>query len=630
MFIEWLKQNRDLITAFNKDIFPDINNRSAWDNVSPHFKDIILESAKKYKDYSWPICRAYDYRRFQMIEGDRKSYEKVHFERRAALKTLVLAQCLLGKEDETYKPDILNGIIAICEESYWDVSAHNISADYKEPHVMLIPDRLHPNIALFAAETGSLMALTMHLLADCFDEISKPLWERVRFEIKERILDQFLGDNFYWWMGLNGNFVNNWNPWIIGNIASCILLCSENNDEIQKGMWKSFYLLDNYYNAIPQDGGCDEGTTYWFCAGNGLFQALYTWYHATYGVINFFEDEKIKRIGHYIVSMHVSDNYFFNFGDGSHNCTANPFYIALFGKYIKDYEMISLGNSLTAGYKKENLFYGSRELGGLEFRFNLKGVLQQIFETIPETVNNANCNNEALLSDLQVAKICQDSDGNGFIIGAKGGNNDESHNHNDVGSFIAYLNGKPLLIDPGVESYSAKTFGSQRYDIWTMQSSWHNLPTVNGEMQKKGKSFCARAFELQNTVEGSCINISFADAYSRDAYLKCLNRSILLNRGANTIVLTDLFDFSKEENRIEEHFITVFKPQIRGNIIVLFDGNVEVAEMDCQNDSVKIKTEEREITDNKLQREWGDVIYRITYTASSKGNMNFNLQIRQK
>ena len=44
----------------------------------------------------------------------------------------------------------------------------------------------------------------------------------------------------------------------------------------------------------------------------------------------------------------------------------------------------------------------------------------------------------------------------GFYVAAKGGHNAESHNHNDVGSFIVYADGYPALIDVGVEAYTAK------------------------------------------------------------------------------------------------------------------------------------------------------------------------------
>lgn len=43
-----------------------------------------------------------------------------------------------------------------------------------------------------------------------------------------------------------------------------------------------------------------------------------------------------------------------------------------------------------------------------------------------------------------------------FDLAVKAGNNGESHNHNDVGSFTLYKNGRPFIIDVGVETYTAK------------------------------------------------------------------------------------------------------------------------------------------------------------------------------
>ena len=68
-----------------------------------------------------------------------------------------------------------------------------------------------------------------------------------------------------------------------------------------------------------------------------------------------------------------------------------------------------------------------------------------------------------------------------FVLAAKAGNNADSHNHNDVGSFTVYKDGTPLIIDLGVETYRAQTFSDKRYEIWTMQSQFHNLPTFMEE-----------------------------------------------------------------------------------------------------------------------------------------------------
>ena len=48
-----------------------------------------------------------------------------------------------------------------------------------------------------------------------------------------------------------------------------------------------------------------------------------------------------------------------------------------------------------------------------------------------------------------------------FCLAVKAGDNDDSHNHNDTGSFTIYKDGKPLFADIGVETYQAKTFSPQ-------------------------------------------------------------------------------------------------------------------------------------------------------------------------
>lgn len=80
----------------------------------------------------------------------------------------------------------------------------------------------------------------------------------------------------------------------------------------------------------------------------------------------------------------------------------------------------------------------------------------------------------------------------GVFLSAKGGHNGESHGHNNVGNFVLYLDGKPGLIDVGVATYSAKTFSKERYNLWYMQSQWHNVPTINSYMQPPGAQYKAQ------------------------------------------------------------------------------------------------------------------------------------------
>ena len=74
----------------------------------------------------------------------------------------------------------------------------------------------------------------------------------------------------------------------------------------------------------------------------------------------------------------------------------------------------------------------------------------------------------------------------GLYLAVKGGHNGESHNHNDLGNFVVYSDGKPLFIDAGVGAYTKRYFGPGRYDVWHTCSDYHNCATFNGVTQKNG------------------------------------------------------------------------------------------------------------------------------------------------
>ena len=127
-----------------------------------------------------------------------------------------------------------------------------------------------------------------------------------------------------------------------------------------------------------------------------------------------------------------------------------------------------------------------------------------------------------------------------FALAVKAGNNGESHNHNDVGSVTLYKDGRPVLIDIGVETYTNKTFSADRYDIWTMQSAWHNLPTFEGVMQRDGTAFAARDVEV-DLARAATMSMDIAGAYPPEAGLRSYRRTVTLTKGQG-VEIEDVHD----------------------------------------------------------------------------------------
>lgn len=62
------------------------------------------------------------------------------------------------------------------------------------------------------------------------------------------------------------------------------------------------------------------------------------------------------------------------------------------------------------------------------------------------------------------------------------------------------------LPDPAarvVDLDAARTFGPQRRQIWTMQSVWHSLPTINGHHQTAGRACAAGGAMLESNDDAA-------------------------------------------------------------------------------------------------------------------------------
>ena len=85
---------------------------------------------------------------------------------------------------------------------------------------------------------------------------------------------------------------------------------------------------------------------------------------------------------------------------------------------------------------------------------HLTRLMSLLFHPKTDDTETDTADRDIWLPDLQL-RIYQQA---GMILVAKGGHNGESHNHNDVGSFMLYVDGEPVILDAGNMTYTAKTF----------------------------------------------------------------------------------------------------------------------------------------------------------------------------
>jgi hypothetical protein len=224
------------------------------------------------------------------------------------------------------------------------------------------------------------------------------------------------------------------------------------------------------------------------------------------------------------------------------------------------------------------------------------------------------------LDGLQVMVLRENRDtGVGMFLAAKGGNNGESHNHNDVGSFIVYYGGKPVLIDAGVGQYTKQTFSPRRYELWFMQSNYHNLPTFGGVGEMQGEAY--RATDVAYDEENGKIRMQIAGAYPKGAGVESYIREMGMADG--TVTVKENISLS-EEKKICFHFMSHVAPVLNKR------GEIALAEGRILSYPTDLECEIEEFFSEGLnaKAEWGNEnLWRIhLFTTAKEYNGEFTVK----
>jgi len=155
---------------------------------------------------------------------------------------------------------------------------------------------------------------------------------------------------------------------------------------------------------------------------------------------------------------------------------------------------------------------------------------------------------DAWFPGIQVlASRMEEGSDEGLYLAAKGGTNGESHNHNDIGSFVVYCDGKPAFIDIGTGVYEKRTFSKHRYEIPQIQSLYHNLPIIGGEGQKNGLEFKAQDVVYACTDEQMTMTLNLRGAYPAETGIESWQRDFTFDRANDTVTVTDDFALTEEK-----------------------------------------------------------------------------------
>lgn len=484
--------------------------------------------------------------------GDRLTFERVYFERRRQLGRAAIRVLFAGPERRAETlPVLVRRMEEMLAEESWALPAHCWSSDNgKDPMTL----------DLFAAETANVLAE----LVTVFGPLLPPeLVERLYTRLEVQVFENYLHGEFPHWKGST----HNWNAVCHQGTLGAALAMERDMGRLARSLTLAGELLPHFLRGFGADGSTSEGPGYW-SYGYGRFVELNAQLEVrTGGALTIFgENPLIRRIAEFGPALVLRGGQFVNFADGGRRGRLSCSLLAYLGER---FAMPALSAEAALGYRQA--VDDGPALDGQRFdffhldRFILR--FPQNLEAAPAPV----VPKDQFFPDYgAVVARGEDAQGNYWEFAAKGGHNEEHHNHNDCGSYILNINGEALITEIGAPEYVRAFFKAEtRYDFLAARSLGHSVPLVNGVEQHVGRQFAARVLNCEIRPERVHFAVELAGAYPPEALCRSLVRTFTWDRVAGVITVEDAFELEK-------------KGDVRTCVIFEAPGEVEINGTACQ------------------------------------------------
>ncbi|SDQ62736.1 Heparinase II/III-like protein [Pseudarthrobacter chlorophenolicus] len=593
---------------------------AAWPAEGLHVPGPVARQAQEERGTPWPQPLVSHYARY-FRDGNRTAYEGLVAARQQRLTRAVVMALASGPgspgadgvDAEAWLDEVIDGAFLLCEQSSWSWAAHD---DVFRRTGCVVPDLATPYLDLGAGEVAAQLAWLDHVLGLQLDDRAPGLRRRIREEVAGRVIRPFLDRLDWHWLGLDGD-VHNWNPWIHSNLIAAALFLVDDPDTRAHTVARCIEGLDRFLASIPADGAIDEGFAYWWNGAGRALEGLALLEQATGGVLDG-GLPVVRELVAFPHRMHIGGAWFLNVADGPARAAA-----ALPWDMLHRWAA-RLGDPEAAAHA------AAMATGAPDPAAGLGRVLHALLEH-PEPASNALPLVAATYLPSVQIMVARETAGTvqGLFLAAKGGHNGEHHNHRDVGSVVVAVDGVPLLVDAGQPTYTAQTFGPDRYGIRAMQSKWHSVPAPFGLEQGTGRDFAAGVLNAP-TPERPQLELALGAAYGFEPLAWI--RTAELRRAPGRITIADRWDLPAPgaggTSDIDITFLTAgtLVPGPDGTATVRPDGIPAVgaanatprgAALRWDPAAVVVLVDEWELDDPLLADAWGPRLTRLRFRTTA-------------
>jgi hypothetical protein len=500
----------------------DVWERTREDDlVGPVAADLLEEAAAvREKPVPYPSATEFlDYER----TGERGAYGDVTSTRRRRLALFALAECI--EREGAYLDPVLDYAWAICEESTWEGPPHFSGEGL--PYTDAGPDwEVSLRSALTALNLAELDALLGERLHD-------DLRARIRDEVEQRVIARYEDADDYWWLDPP---TNNWSAVCHSGVVGAAVHLLDDRERVASLVVEAADRLRHYLDDFDADGCTAEGIGYWnYGFGNYTVLAQLIEAH-TGGEYSLLSPPVVREIARYPLRVELRPGLFLPFSDATARAGLDAHVACWLGERLELPALSARGRrafetepslgSLVAA-RRELLWTGGPDPDG----------------TVPTPPRRR------YFSGYQWWIARHDpSDPDALAVAAKGGHNDESHNHNDCGTFVVHLADELPVTDLGSPEYDRDFFSDRRYDYLAARSLGHPVPHVNGHEQAAGREYAAEPVDRVESETTEAFEVDLAGCYPEAAGLETLRRRITLDRdvAGGRVSVTDRVAFRED------------------------------------------------------------------------------------
>ncbi|WP_054023564.1 heparinase II/III family protein [Bacillus sp. FJAT-28004] len=474
--------------------------------------------------------------------GDRNIYQKKRDQLYSGLHIFGMLNMI--EEKPEWRTGLNNAIWNVCNEYTWVLPAH-VGLYHNEYPNGIWDQPLPPRetVDLVAAITAFTLAEIVHLQGD---KLHPWVVDRVKEEIDRRIFQ------VYFHSPLPQNWelkTNNWPAVCSASIGAAAIYLIKDSEKLAGMLWRVLGVFRNYFSGFDEQGATPEGPAYWQYGFSHFVYFAELLKERTLGRISLLEDEKVKNISLFPQMCILSGGKVINFSDSSDEVHFNTGLIHRLQDYVPSLRLPSEAYRMNmqpiSWLDTARLILWTPDQ--LVSEENAEGIQEQLFT-----------GNQWVISKVSHPK------GRMYAFAAKGGHNEEPHNHNDLGHFILHVDGENVLADIGIGVYTKQYFQPQyRYEMINASSHGHSVPIVDGCRQGFGRNYHSDILYSQISEDEVQVIIDLTKAYDCVS-LQRLTRKFVWSRSRNEIpqlVISDKATFSKAPTSFQEVFISSVLPQ---------------------------------------------------------------------